>query len=155
MSDDTVNPIEPESAPAEPAPTTDALPATETTAPAESAPAAEATTDAVVAETPPAAPAEPETPAAAPAEEAAPARPRARAAKAEPEPAPAPAPAPVDVLDFGTTRKEKPRGRRKVRIGRVVSNKMEKTVVVAVESLVRHPLYGKTMRRTTKFKAHD
>lgn len=48
-----------------------------------------------------------------------------------------------------------PRGRRKVRIGRVVSDKMEQTVVVAVESMVRHPLYGKTMRRTTKFKAHD
>lgn len=47
------------------------------------------------------------------------------------------------------------RGRRKVRIGRVVSDKMDKTVVVAVETLVRHPLYGKIMRRTTKFKAHD
>jgi small subunit ribosomal protein S17 len=48
-----------------------------------------------------------------------------------------------------------PRGRRKVRTGRVVSDKMEQTVVVAVETMVRHPLYGKTMRRTTKFKAHD
>lgn len=47
------------------------------------------------------------------------------------------------------------RGRRKVRHGRVVSDKMEQTVVVAVESTVRHPLYGKTIRRTTKFKAHD
>lgn len=47
------------------------------------------------------------------------------------------------------------RGRRKVRQGKVVSDKMDKTVVVAVESLVRHPLYGKIMRRTTKFKAHD
>jgi small subunit ribosomal protein S17 len=47
------------------------------------------------------------------------------------------------------------RGRRKVRTGRVVSDKMDKTVVVAVETLVRHPLYGKIMRRTTKFKAHD
>jgi len=47
------------------------------------------------------------------------------------------------------------RGRRKVRIGRVVSDKMNQTVVVAVETMVRHPLYGKTMRRTTKFKAHD
>ncbi|HZO91428.1 MAG TPA: 30S ribosomal protein S17 [Chthonomonadaceae bacterium] len=47
------------------------------------------------------------------------------------------------------------RGRRKVRVGRVVSNKMQKTVVVAVENKVRHPLYGKIMRRTTKFKAHD
>jgi len=42
-----------------------------------------------------------------------------------------------------------------VRIGRVVSDRMDKTVVVAVETLVRHPLYGKIMRRTTKFKAHD
>lgn len=47
------------------------------------------------------------------------------------------------------------RGRRKIRVGRVVSDKMEKTVVVAVETLVRHPIYGKIMRRTTKFKAHD
>lgn len=47
------------------------------------------------------------------------------------------------------------RGLRKTRIGKVVSDKMDKTVVVAVESVVRHPLYGKTMRRTTKFKAHD
>ena len=47
------------------------------------------------------------------------------------------------------------RGLRKKRIGRVVSDKMEKTIVVAVETKVRHPLYGKTMNRTTKFKAHD
>lgn len=47
------------------------------------------------------------------------------------------------------------RGRRKVRVGKVVSDKMEKTVVVAIESMVRHPLYGKIMRRTTRFKAHD
>lgn len=44
---------------------------------------------------------------------------------------------------------------RKVRIGKVVSDKMDKTVVVAVEDLVRHPLYGKIMKKTTKFKAHD
>lgn len=44
---------------------------------------------------------------------------------------------------------------RKTRIGRVVSDKMEKTIVVAVETKVRHPLYGKTVNRTTKFKAHD
>jgi small subunit ribosomal protein S17 len=42
-----------------------------------------------------------------------------------------------------------------VRQGKVVSDKMTKTVVVAVENLVRHPLYGRTLRRTTKFKAHD
>ena len=48
-----------------------------------------------------------------------------------------------------------PRGRRKVRQGRVVSDKMTQTVVVAIDTAFRHPLYGKTIRRTTKFKAHD
>jgi small subunit ribosomal protein S17 len=47
------------------------------------------------------------------------------------------------------------RGRRKLRSGRVVSDSMDKTVVVAIETLVRHPLYGRIVRRTTKFKAHD
>jgi small subunit ribosomal protein S17 len=47
------------------------------------------------------------------------------------------------------------RGRRKVRVGRVVSDKMDKTVVVAVETLVRHPLYQRTVRQTKKVKAHD
>ena len=47
------------------------------------------------------------------------------------------------------------RGNRKVRIGSVVSDKMDKTVVVAVETFVTHPLYKKQIRRTTKFKAHD
>ena len=47
------------------------------------------------------------------------------------------------------------RGNRKVRIGRVVSDKMDKTIVVAVETRVMHPLYGKMMKRTTKLKAHD
>ncbi|HCD09644.1 MAG TPA: 30S ribosomal protein S17 [Thermoanaerobacter sp.] len=47
------------------------------------------------------------------------------------------------------------RGYRKVRIGTVVSNKMQKTIVVAVEGRVRHPLYGKTIKRTKKFKVHD
>ena len=47
------------------------------------------------------------------------------------------------------------RALRKKRIGRVVSDKMEKTIVVAVETKVRHPLYGKTVNRTTKFKVHD
>ena len=47
------------------------------------------------------------------------------------------------------------RGNRKVRIGRVVSDKMDKTIVVAVETIVRHPLYGKSIKRTKKFKAHD
>ncbi|MGI9953016.1 30S ribosomal protein S17 [Moorellaceae bacterium AZ2] len=44
---------------------------------------------------------------------------------------------------------------RKTRVGRVVSDKMDKTVVVAVETMERHPLLGKTIRRTKKFKAHD
>lgn len=47
------------------------------------------------------------------------------------------------------------RGLRKKKLGRIVSDKMDKTVVVAVETKVRHPLYGKIMKRTTKFKAHD
>ncbi|MEW9122243.1 MAG: 30S ribosomal protein S17 [Thermotaleaceae bacterium] len=47
------------------------------------------------------------------------------------------------------------RGRRKTRVGRVVSDKMEKTIVVAVEDFVRHPLYGKAVKRTKKFKTHD
>ena len=47
------------------------------------------------------------------------------------------------------------RNARKVRTGVVVSDKMDKTVVVAVERIMRHPLYGKTIKRTKKFKAHD
>ena len=47
------------------------------------------------------------------------------------------------------------RGFRKIREGLVVSDKMDKTVVVAVEDRVQHPLYGKTMRRTSRLKAHD
>ncbi len=94
--------------------------------------------------------------ASAPAEEPAteaPAKPK-RAAKAAPV-AEAPAVAPeVDVIDFGAEPAPS-RGRRKVRVGKVVSSKMEKTVVVAVQSRERHPLYGKFMKRTTKFKAHD
>jgi small subunit ribosomal protein S17 len=44
---------------------------------------------------------------------------------------------------------------RKVRTGVVVSDKMDKTIVVAVENMMRHPVYGKTIKRTKKFKAHD
>ncbi|HBF27755.1 MAG: 30S ribosomal protein S17 [Actinomycetota bacterium] len=47
------------------------------------------------------------------------------------------------------------RGYRKVREGLVVSDKMNKTVVVAVEDRFKHPLYGKVVRRTSKLKAHD
>jgi small subunit ribosomal protein S17 len=48
-----------------------------------------------------------------------------------------------------------PRAFRKTREGIVVSNKMDKTVVVKIERRVQHPLYGKVVLRTTKFKAHD
>lgn len=47
------------------------------------------------------------------------------------------------------------RGNRKVLVGKVVSNKMDKTIVVAVEEQLRHPAYGKIVKRTNKFKAHD
>ena len=47
------------------------------------------------------------------------------------------------------------RGYRKTRVGVVVSDKMEKTVFVAIKTKVRHPLYGKMVNRTRKFKAHD
>ena len=47
------------------------------------------------------------------------------------------------------------RGRRKVREGYVVSDKMDKTVIVAVEDRVKHRLYGKVLRQTTRMKAHD
>lgn len=50
---------------------------------------------------------------------------------------------------------DRPRGRRKVQEGVVVSDKMDKTVVVAVERLERHPVYQKRMRITSRFKAHD
>lgn len=44
---------------------------------------------------------------------------------------------------------------RKVRVGRVVSDRMDKTVVVKVERTFRHPLYGKVLKRTKRFKTHD
>jgi small subunit ribosomal protein S17 len=47
------------------------------------------------------------------------------------------------------------RGRRKTREGLVISDKMDKTVTVVVEDRVKHPLYGKVIRRTSKLKAHD
>ncbi|MDD5559899.1 30S ribosomal protein S17 [Candidatus Methylomirabilis sp.] len=50
---------------------------------------------------------------------------------------------------------QKKRGRRKALVGVVVSDKMQKTVVVMVERLVRHEAYGKMIRRRTKVKAHD
>jgi small subunit ribosomal protein S17 len=47
------------------------------------------------------------------------------------------------------------RNERKVRVGKVVSNKMDKTIVVAIEELIQHKLYKKSVKRTVKFKAHD
>ena len=47
------------------------------------------------------------------------------------------------------------RGRRKVRQGRVTSNKMDKTIVVEIETFVRHPLYNKRVKKTVRYKAHD
>ena len=47
------------------------------------------------------------------------------------------------------------RNMRKTQIGKVVSNKMDKTIVVAIEDSVKHPLYNKIVKRTVKFKAHD
>lgn len=46
-------------------------------------------------------------------------------------------------------------GQRRTKVGRVVSDKMDKTVVVSVERLQRHPIYKRVIRRSTKFKAHD
>jgi small subunit ribosomal protein S17 len=48
-----------------------------------------------------------------------------------------------------------PRGRRKTRIGTVTSNKMEKTITISVERKVKHALYGKFLKKTSKFMAHD
>ena len=53
------------------------------------------------------------------------------------------------------TDKTTARNARKTRVGLVVSDKMEKTVVVSIERRVQHPVYGKMVRRTKRFKAHD
>ena len=47
------------------------------------------------------------------------------------------------------------RGRRKTRIGKVISNKMDKSIIVAIERKVKHPIYKKYFKKTTKFMAHD
>jgi len=47
------------------------------------------------------------------------------------------------------------RGRRKVRVGRVISNKMNKSITVAIERRLKHPIYKKFFKKTTKFMAHD
>jgi len=57
--------------------------------------------------------------------------------------------------DKHTPRTEQPRGRRKTVIGYVVSDKMQKTIVVELEDRKMHPLYGKIIRTTKKVKAHD
>ncbi|NYI79378.1 30S ribosomal protein S17 [Nocardioides panzhihuensis] len=57
--------------------------------------------------------------------------------------------------DSGATQDTTERNTRKVREGLVVSDKMDKTIVVEVEDRVKHPLYGKVMRRSSKLKAHD
>jgi small subunit ribosomal protein S17 len=53
------------------------------------------------------------------------------------------------------SRPQRPRGTRKTRVGTVVSDKMQKTVVVAIERRFPHPLYGKMVTRTKRLKAHD
>ena len=47
------------------------------------------------------------------------------------------------------------RNERKIRVGKVVSDKMDKTIVVAIQELIQHKLYKKSVKRTVKFKAHD
>jgi len=59
------------------------------------------------------------------------------------------------MTETSTTASTHSRGFRKTREGLVVSDKMDKTVTVEVEDRVQHPLYGKTIRRTKKVKAHD
>ena len=54
-----------------------------------------------------------------------------------------------------TETNEATRGRRKLRVGKVVSDRMDKTVVVSIERLVKHPTYGRYVRRRAKFKVHD
>ncbi len=61
----------------------------------------------------------------------------------------------TDEMSGGVNQPEKARGRRKTRIGTVISDRMVSTVVVAIETRMRHPLYSKIVRRTTRFKAHD
>ena len=80
------------------------------------------------------------------------AKPKAEATKAPAEkPAPKPKAPKVEAVATGPVE----RGDRKTREGYVVSNKMQKTVVVKIERRVQHPLYGKVVLRTNKFKAHD
>jgi small subunit ribosomal protein S17 len=59
------------------------------------------------------------------------------------------------VEDASASSDDQQRGRRKVREGYVISDKMDKTVVVAVEDRVKHRVYGKVVRQTSRLKAHD
>jgi small subunit ribosomal protein S17 len=61
------------------------------------------------------------------------------------------------MTDTATTEaaQEAARNRRKIRTGRVVSDRMDKTAVVTIERLVKHPVYGRYVRRREKFKVHD
>ena len=54
-----------------------------------------------------------------------------------------------------TTTTPEVRNRRKLRLGKVVSDRMDKTVVVSIERLVKHPVYGRYVRKRSKFKVHD
>ncbi len=78
-----------------------------------------------------------------------------KVAKAAPKAAASKGTTPKDKGPKNTPRAPKPRGRRKTRIGYVVSDKMQKTIVVELEDRMRHPLYGKIIRTTKKVKAHD
>lgn len=57
--------------------------------------------------------------------------------------------------DAGVNGSDTKRGRRKTRIGKVVSNKMDKSIIVAIERRIMHPIYKKYFKKTTKFMAHD
>jgi len=59
------------------------------------------------------------------------------------------------MAEAAVVEKEEERGRRKIRVGKVVSDKMDKTVVVVIERLVKHPVYKRYVRRRTRFKVHD
>ena len=83
------------------------------------------------------------------------AAPKKAAPRAAPKAAATKDAAPKDKGPKHTPATPKPRGRRKTRIGYVVSDKMQKTIVVELEDRMRHPLYGKIIRTTKKVKAHD
>ena len=66
-----------------------------------------------------------------------------------------PAEAPAEASAEAQPADGRPRGARKQRVGLVVSAKMDKTITVAIERQVKHPIYGKFIKQTTKLKAHD